>query len=209
MRILLLHAFPLDPAMWEHQRAVLDAHEVLAPSLYGRGNSMDAWARSLLDELDGSFVVVGASMGGGCAVAMARQQPARVEAIALAGAHAGPDAPERRPQREETIEKLRREGAEAVWQGNGPPPSADDLIAVVEALRDRPDDRGTVASLSVPLLVTVGDSDPMIPVESARALAYSAPTGRSELIEGAGHLVTLEQPESFNRVLAEWLSTLS
>src|SRR5713226_851736 len=162
------------------------------PSLYGRGSTMDAGASSILSELDpGSFVAVGASMGGGCALAMARQEPERVRAIVLAGAHAGPDAPERRPQREAMIGKIRAEGAASIWEGSGPAPSADELIAVVEALRDRPDDRATVASLGVPLLVVVGGSDQMIPAEMARRLADSAPDGSFELVEGAGHLVSV------------------
>src|SRR5581483_10191474 len=115
------------PSMWDPQREVLAAHHVVAPAIYGRGNSMDAWASSIRDELgDEPFVAVGASMGGGCAVAMARQG-APVRAIVLSGAHAGPDAPERRPQREATIDRLRREGAEALWAGNGPAPPAEHL----------------------------------------------------------------------------------
>jgi pimeloyl-ACP methyl ester carboxylesterase len=169
---------------------------------------MDAWASSLLGEIEGDFVVIGASMGGGCAVAMARQAHERIQAIALSGAHAGPDAPERRPQREETIARLRQEGAEAVWQGSGPPPSADELIDVVEALRDRPDDRETVRSLQVPLLVVAGDSDPMIDVEDARQLAASAPLGRFHVVQGAGHLPSFERPGDFNQALAEFLAAL-
>ena len=114
MRVLLLHAFPLDPGMWDAQRPVLEGHDVVAPTIYSRGNSMDAWASSILGEVEGSFVAVGASMGGGCALAMARQEPARVEAIVLAGAHAGPDPAERRPQREATIGKIRAEGAASI-----------------------------------------------------------------------------------------------
>ncbi|HEX3453030.1 MAG TPA: alpha/beta hydrolase [Gaiellaceae bacterium] len=208
MRVLLLHAFPNDPAMWEPQRPVLEGHDVTAPSLYGRGNSMDAWASSLLDELDGSFVVVGASMGGGCALAMARQQPDRVEAIVLAGAHAGPDAAERRPMREAMIEKLRTEGAESVWEGDGPAASADDLVAIVEALRDRPDDSATVASLGVPLLVVAGDTDPMVSVATAQGLADAAPDGRCVIVPGAGHIVSRDQPDVFNAALADFLEGL-
>jgi pimeloyl-ACP methyl ester carboxylesterase len=203
-----LHAFPYDEEMWDPQCPVLEGRETLAPSLYGRGNSMDAWASSLLGEIDGSFVAVGASMGGGCALAMARQQPERVEAIVLAGAHAGPDAPERRPAREAMIEKIRTEGAGSIWAGAGPPASADDLVAIVEALRDRPDDRPTVASLGVPLLVVAGDADPMVSVETARGLAGSAPDGTCEIVAGAGHIVSAEQPAAFNRALASFLERL-
>jgi pimeloyl-ACP methyl ester carboxylesterase len=194
--------------MWEPQRALLADHEVEAPTLYGRGNSMDAWASSLLGELQGDFVVIGASMGGGCAVAMARQAHERIQAIVMSGAHAGPDAPERLPQREETIAKLREQGSEAVWQGEGPPPPAGDLIAVVEALRDRPDDRETVRALQVPLLVVAGDSDPIIDADDARALAASAPLGQFHLVENAGHLPSLEHPGDFNQALGAFLAQL-
>jgi 3-oxoadipate enol-lactonase len=208
VKILLLHAFPHDSGMWEPQRALLADHEAEAPSLYGRGNSMDAWASSLLEEIQGDFVVIGASMGGGCAVAMARQAHERIQAIVMCGAHAGLDAPERRPQREETIGKLRDQGSEAVWQGQGPPPPAEELIAVVEALRDRPDDRETVRALQVPLLVVAGDSDPIIDVDDARSLAASAPLGQFHLVENAGHLPSLEHPGDFNQALGEFLAKL-
>jgi pimeloyl-ACP methyl ester carboxylesterase len=64
VKVLLLHAFPLDKQMWEPQRAVLAGHEVIAPRLYGRGKTMDEWADSIAGETDGDFAVVGASMGG-------------------------------------------------------------------------------------------------------------------------------------------------
>ena len=196
MKILLLHAFPLDPSMWEAQRPVLEGHEVVVPSIYGRGSTMDAWADSLLGELDGPFdCCVGASMGGGCALALERKSPALLGALVLAGAHAGPDAPERRPFREQQIAELREQGDE-------------EKVAVVEALRDRPDDRAVLASFAGPVLVVVGDSDEMVSVDAARALAESAPRGRLEVIEDAGHLVSLDQPDRFNAVLARFLEEL-
>ena len=192
MRLLLLHAFPLDPDMWGAQRPVLEGHEVVAPSIYGRGKTMDAWAESLLGELEGPFdCCVGASMGGGCALALERQSPGLLRALVLAGAHAGPDAPERRSFREEQIAELRAQGDA-------------EKVAVVEALRDRPDDRAVLASFPGPVLVVVGDDDPMIPVDDARVLAESA-GARLEVVADAGHLVTLDQPGRFNEVLGAFL----
>ena len=69
MRVLLLHAFPLDERMWDPQRAVLGDHEVIAPRLYGCGRTMDAWAESIERETDCELAIVGASMGGYCALA--------------------------------------------------------------------------------------------------------------------------------------------
>jgi pimeloyl-ACP methyl ester carboxylesterase len=196
MKILLLHAFPLDPSMWEAQQPVLEGHEVVAPSIYGRGSTMDAWADSLLGALDGPFdCCVGASMGGGCALALERKLPGLLGALVLSGAHAGPDAPERRPFREQQIAELREQGDEK-------------KVAVVQALRDRPDDRAVLASFAGPVLVVVGDSDEMVSLDAARALAESAPRGRLDVIEDAGHLVSLDQPDRFNAVLARFLEDL-
>ena len=43
MPIVLLHAFPLDPRMWEPQVAALGERggDVVMPVLYGLGSSMD------------------------------------------------------------------------------------------------------------------------------------------------------------------------
>jgi hypothetical protein len=52
--VLLLHAFPFDERMWESQLAALSEYEVIAPRLYGRGQTMDAWADSIAGEIEGS-----------------------------------------------------------------------------------------------------------------------------------------------------------
>ena len=59
MRILLLHALPLDERMWAPQLDALADHDVVAPSLYALGgSSMDAWATALLREVPGDFLVM-------------------------------------------------------------------------------------------------------------------------------------------------------
>ena len=47
----------------------------------------------------------------------------------------------------------------------------------------------------------VGDSDEIVPVDVARELAANALLGSLEVFEGAGHLLSVEQPERFNAVL--------
>ena len=71
--------------MWERQLALLDAEgfEAEAPRLYGRGPSIDGWAAQLLRDSDDPLVAVGASMGGYCALALARRAPERVVGMAL------------------------------------------------------------------------------------------------------------------------------
>ena len=205
MNVLLLHAWPVDERMWEPQVARLEqtGRTVRAPHLYGRGASIDGWAAQLLGEEEGPFVVVGASMGGYTALALARRSPERVLGIVLAGSRAAADSPERRVARDVTIERLRSEGA---WPELGADVEAEQLAVAQEAMRDRADASGVVASFGGPLLVCVGDGDDVVPVEEARGIADDALRGSFELFPGAGHLLTVDQPERFNDVLDEFLS---
>jgi len=205
MRVLLLHAWPVDERMWEPQvRAVEKAgFEALAPRLYGRGPSIDGWASQLLHEIAGQFVAVGASMGGYCALALARAAPERVLGIVLVGSRAAADTAERRQGRDEQIAALRAEGIPSEIATDV---AAEDLAVAQEAIRDRPDASGVVASFGGPLLVCVGDRDDIVPVEEAQAIAAEALLGTFELFPGAGHLLSLEQPDRFNEVVLEFLT---
>lgn len=113
MKVVLLHAFPLDERMWQPQLDVLSDYETFAPRLYGLGSSIDEWAQAVLAEAKGPLVVVGASMGGYCALAMARHEPNRVRGLLLAGSRADADSRERRRQRDEVIGALRERGCRA------------------------------------------------------------------------------------------------
>ena len=50
MKVVLLHAFPLDERMWEPQLEPLREYDVVAPRLYGRGTTIDEYGASILAE---------------------------------------------------------------------------------------------------------------------------------------------------------------
>lgn len=222
--IVLLHAFPVGPAMWEPQIAALSGHELAIPRLYGRGTSIDGWARQLLRELDGELVPVGASMGGYCALALARRAPERLCGLVLAGSRASADTAAGVSTREQTIEILRRGGFERIWATMEPTlfgpnadpaqlaeahataaaQSADELVAATAAMRDRPDLSDVVRTLPCPLLVTTGEFDFVRP--EASTLSALAPQGELAVIEGAGHLASFERPDLFNPILLDFLA---
>ena len=91
MKVMLLHGWPLSERMWVPQVTALrkSGFSPLVPHLYGRGPSIDGWAAHLLRDNDGQFVVVGASMGGYCALALARRAPERIVGMALVASRAG------------------------------------------------------------------------------------------------------------------------
>jgi pimeloyl-ACP methyl ester carboxylesterase len=207
VKVLLLHGWPVSERIWTSQVSALrDAgYDVHAPHLYGRGPSIDDWAAHLLRELDGPLVVVGASMGGYCALAIARRAPERVVGLVLVGSRADADSFDRRRFRQEAIAEL---------QAGRRPALADEdadlqhLAVAQEAMRDRLDLTGVAASFGGPLLVCVGDEDELVSVDDARELAEKALDGRLEVFPGAGHFVAVDQPERFNEVLLEFLAPL-
>jgi pimeloyl-ACP methyl ester carboxylesterase len=200
---VFLHAFPLDERMWGGRH--------VAPRLYGRGRTMDEWAASILDEIDGELVLVGASMGGYCALAMARLAPERVRALLLVGARPDADSPERREGRAKTIALIREQGPHALWDDMRPKlfadttnadesllhEDADDLVGAVEAIRDRGD--ATDVARATPTLFVVGDRDPFVTAEDLHGFDVRE-------IAGAGHLVSLERPDEFDAILEEFLT---
>jgi len=212
VKVLLLHAFPLDKGMWEPQRAALAGHEVVAPRLYGRGRTMDQWADSIAGETEGDLVVVGASMGGYCALALARRVPERVRGLLLVGARPDADSAERRAGREDTIELIRSEGLEGLWQIMLPKlfhdesaadehlvyRDTDALVTAMGAIRDREDSTDVVRSFSGPVQFVIGEFDPYVSAEEVSEFDVRE-------MRGAGHLVNLERPDEFNEILSEFV----
>jgi pimeloyl-ACP methyl ester carboxylesterase len=198
--------------MWEP----LVRHEAIAPRLYGPGSTMDEWAGAVLEQVEGPFLACGASMGGYCALALARRAPERLTGLVLVGARIDADSPERRAGRADTIELIRSHGPSGLWEDMRPKlfsesaaedvvafardlaldQAPDDLVRGVEAIRDRDDSSAVIASLGVPLVMAVGEHDPFISVDEARASG-----GRVHVFEGAGHLAAMERPAEFNRLL--------
>jgi pimeloyl-ACP methyl ester carboxylesterase len=210
--VVLLHAFPLDERMWEPQRALVP--DAITPRLYGRGQTMDAWADSIAGEIDDEdLVLVGASMGGYCALALARRAPERVRGLLLCGARPDADSEERRAGRAKTIQLIRDDGAEALWQDMVPklfadPAHADTqllfrdedgLVGAVEAIRDRADSTAIARELGSRARFVIGESDPFVSADELHEFEVRE-------IAGAGHLANLERPDEFNRELRDFLA---
>ena len=205
MTIMLLHGWPVSERVWVRQVTALReaGFTVATPHLYGRGPSIDDWAAQLLRDIDGELVPVGASMGGYCALALARRAPERILGLVLVGSRADADTFERRRFRQEQIIALRKGEVPHLADEDA---DLEHLAIAQEAMRDRLDLTGVVASFGGPLLVCVGDRDDVVTVDEARALAATALNGRLEVFEEAGHFVSLDQPERFNAVLLDFVS---
>jgi len=180
-------------------------------------------------------VVCGLSMGGYVAMAVWRRHPHLVRALVLCDTKAGADTDEGRKKRNELIALAEREGSDAVaaaqitgMLGKTTRDKRPDIVARTEAMmrrasvagivgaltamRDRPDAKSTLSTVTVPTLVVVGDEDVLTPVAEAlgimSALSPEA-TAKLEVVQGAGHASCMERPAAVTHVLADFLAALS
>jgi pimeloyl-ACP methyl ester carboxylesterase len=198
--------------------------------------SMDQYAddiAALLDALRISrAVVAGLSMGGYIAFALWRRHRARVRALVLLDTRATADTPEGVQKRRDMLALARERGtagvADAMISGmvgkstrarnpevvesmhamlEGAP--LEGVLGALEALMHRPDSTPTLFTIDVPTLIVVGDEDVLTPPGDAEQMQLGIPGSRLEVIQGAGHVSSVERPASVNHVLSEFLSTIN
>jgi pimeloyl-ACP methyl ester carboxylesterase len=229
--VILLPGLACDAALWRDQLPALSArHTVHVSAVHERHADLPAMARALLAEFSGALVLVGSSMGGMLALHAHCQAPQRIAALALLSSTARADTPELIQLRSEAIVEFQQGRAEGVLRANARfafhPAHADDrrrvddyvsqilrvgaaqLIAQNRAVMARADMRPWLAGIRCPLLVACGDGDLLTPLEHSHEIAQAVPQARLEVVPGAGHLMTWEQPKRVNALLLQWLASL-
>jgi pimeloyl-ACP methyl ester carboxylesterase len=82
----------------------------------------------------------------------------------------------------------------------------DGYIRQQTAIIGRPDNRPFLPNVACPTLVVVGQEDALTPPKVAREIAEGIPNAELAVIEGSGHLSTIEQPDAVNARLRRWLT---
>ena len=212
---------------------------VTAESTVARAMTMDRYAddvAALLDVLAiDRAVVCGLSMGGYVATAMWRRHSARIAGLILCDTKGTPDTAEGRAKRDELIALATTKGALAVAERQLPGmvgtttrerqpevvammrqmmarQSVPAMVGALTAMRERPDSLATLASVTVPTLLLVGEDDVLTPVADARAMLAALPDqarGRLEILSGAGHVSCVERPAAVTHLLADFLGALT
>jgi 3-oxoadipate enol-lactonase len=187
----------------------------------------DDWA-ALLDTLAiKDACLVGFSQGGMVAQTLAIKRPDLISALVLVStscrSHAsGRDNMEARitAMREQGAEASARVGAKAIfsapwmaanaayidkfvgWRAAMP---AEPLIAAMRAVYDY-DVRPGLAGVKKPCLVIAGSADVLTRPEANQEIAAAIPGARYQEVEGAGHMIPIEQPAMFDALLDGFLT---
>jgi pimeloyl-ACP methyl ester carboxylesterase len=82
------------------------------------------------------------------------------------------------------------------------------VAAAQRGMALRPDSTPTLATVTCPALVVVGDEDGLTPPPEAEKLAAGIRGATLARLAGAGHLPNIEQPAAFNEALIRFVTGL-
>lgn len=231
--VLALHPLALSGRVWEPVAGNLSGCEVVG--LDARGHGSSAWdgepftvedmardAAAVIETLDrGPASVIGMSMGGCTAIALATGYPHLVDRLVLADTTSwyGEDRLEKweqraaiastKPRKEQVAFQLDRWFSEAFRQQR--PEVVDHVVDIfvatdssVHAAACRAlgafDAREGLRDISTDTLVLVGDEDYATPVEMAGLLAERIPGAQLEVLPATRHLSLVENQAAWSRI---------
>ena len=189
--------------------------------------TVQALAAEVLAQAPERFALGGLSMGGIVAMEVIRQAPDRVAGLALMDTNPLAEAEHVKARRQPQMDRAAAGGLGAVMRdemkpnylADGPGRAAildlcmdmaldlgpDVFIRQSRALHDRPDQCETLRGFDRPALVLCGRDDSLCPVARHELMHALLPDSTLRVIEGAGHLPTLEQPDATTAALRRWL----
>jgi len=226
--LILVPGLLCSARLWAAQIDGLSDLADIAVADMTRDDTMAGMAQRVLDCTDGTFSLAGLSMGGYVAMEVMRRAPERVERLALLDTGARADTEEQIIRRRDLIGLADRGEFKAVSPKLLPlfvhpdrladkamvdaiskmadSVGKDAFLRQQQAIMHRPDSRPGLAAIACPTLVVCGREDVLTPPELSEEIAGLVPGADFVLIEGCGHLSTMERPDDVNAALRSWMS---
>ena len=202
-------------------------YDVVVPSLTA-GCSIEEMAKDVLCEITAAkFNLAGLSMGGIVAIDIIRQAPDRVSRLALIDTSPLAEAADVKARREPQIAAARAGNLAAVLRDELKPnylANGDRKREILDlctdmaltlgpdvferhsrALQNRADRQETLRKVQAPTLIMMGEDDRLCPRDVHDLMHNLVSGSRLSIIEGAGHLPTLEKPDETTAELVRWL----
>ncbi len=259
--VILIHGFGEDGNIWgplltspqgggnlflqnpaEPYSSFLNEYKIIIPDLPGSGRSEmtgDAGMEEMAETIHAIIhrenidrcAVIGHSMGGYVALALAEKYPNHLDALGLFHSTALADSPEKKQVRQKGIAFIQEHGSYAflktvipnlfsenslisceaqierlVENGNSFKP--DTLIAYYEAMMRRPDRSFVLKNISIPVLFVMGEYDRTVPLNEGLSLCYLPEKSYIHILKNSAHMGMLEEQQKSDSFLKNFLSDL-
>lgn len=231
--LILVPGLMCDRAVWDPLMPWLQAQRACVVVDHGDSDDLQDMARRLLAQAPARFALAGHSMGGRVALEVMRLAPGRVSHLALLDTGYLPKAEgaageEEARKRHALLGIAQAQGVRAMagdWVqgmvhparlGDGPlvqaildmfeRKSAQVFERQIRALLNRLDASPVLQAVTVPTLVQCGRQDSWANVAQHQALHALLPgPAVLDIIEDAGHMAPMEQPQAVAASLLRWL----
>jgi Predicted hydrolases or acyltransferases (alpha/beta hydrolase superfamily) len=223
---LLVPGLNCSARVFRHQIPMLWKYGPVHICDHTQDETVSALAQRILQEAPPRFVLIGFSLGGFVAFELWRHAPERIAGLVLMSTSARPESEKEREVRESRVNVARNDDYAKIpplhfAKNVHPIRQTDDHLRAEHrqmtldcgmsaylrqqaAIGSRPDSRDTLATITCPTLVLVGDTDFITPPDHAREIAEHIQGARLVVIPNCGHLAPLEQPEQVNTALEAW-----
>jgi len=195
--------------------------------------SIPQFADDLLSFMDAlkidKAIIVGLSMGGYIALHAIEKNAGRIAGLILCDTQCAADTQEGRDKRKKTIAFIQKNGLEVYTEESlknlFAPASLqlkteevsfikntilntkpDNICLTLQALADRKEKCTILKDINVPALILVGKEDKITSPEAAEKMHQEINGSEIGIIDGAGHLSNLENPEGFNERMKSFLA---
>lgn len=175
------------------------------------------------------FTLGGVSMGGYWAMEYIRQFPTKVSKVIFISTRPSLDKPEAKQNRINMAERVTNEGvgflASAMIPGLIGKTALADKTGVIQRLRnwiqtldpvaialaqhamaERRDQKGLLTQIKASVLLMAGKEDSLISANEVEFMAKAIPKCQLRVLEKAGHLIPLEDPVQFQKILNDFIS---
>ncbi len=225
--LVLLPGMMCDARVWATQLTVMSYERPVTIAPVCAGDRIEEIASGLLSSLPSKFALCGHGMGGAIALELFRRAPERVIRLALIGTNPLSDTPQEAADREPRMIGAKSGRFESLLEqdilprhvGSGPMRGhaiaelhemalslGSDIYARQErAMQRRRDQQGTLRRITQPTLVLAGSEDQIVPLKRQEFLAELIPYAKMSIVQGVGHMVMLEDPESTTEALYAWM----
>ena len=225
--LVFLPGMMCDARLFGPQIAALSADTAVMVAPITHGERVEEIASNLLNQLPHRFALAGLSMGGIVAMELLRRAPERVSRIALMDTNPLAETPQVAAAREPQIVAARAGRMLDVMRDEmkpnylAPGPARTDVLNLVmdmaetlgpdvfvrqsRALQRRPDQQSTLRKCRLPALVLCGAHDALCPVKRHSFMAELLADAELVVLEEAGHLPPLEQPNATTEALRLWM----